>query len=334
MMDIDQPTRRETKERKKAIYNVIEKLDFSTIYENSPVEVLEGYSVYDTETFKYYINLILVNAGEKPLLELNVRLLCYANQNIPYLKIPFTYSLKKDSLGIRSNRTDEETKTPFFSKKQKQSPYIIQGESFGTGVYIAIPDSYYKKLELEISSVVFGDGSTLDIKAVKGINYKRFNELSDDQKFAYNRLNIYNVAEEDFPIRVIPVATANAWLCCCGQKNLSSDSICVKCKRDRDWQIRNVTDESFSHTLTQESKEVTPEFTHHRKSLRRPTGVGLESEEEVKKRISEYEKTLETIAMLEREQDRKKRKIIVRTVLFVLACFVLLFLIELFLHIR
>ena len=308
-------------------YKVIEKFDFSAIYEDCPVEILDAYSFYNINTYKYFVNIVFVNTCPKKISELTIRLLCFARQNIPYEKLIYTYSLSKNNLGklVKSKKFN----LNLFSKKKKDQSSIEHGEEFGHCVYVPIPETYFKKMKLEFVSVKYDDGTVEDLSKSKQMKYVKYDDLTDDNRFAYHRMNIYNVAEEEHPIRVMPMESENSWLCCCGTKNISTDKICKKCMRDKDWQLKNLTKESFGKTLNSESMEVTPEFVHYRKAMRTPVSLGLETQEEVDRKIKEYEKVLENVAKREREKERRIYGIFLRLGIAAAIILVLIFIFEL-----
>ena len=48
---------------------------------------------------------------------------------------------------------------------------------------------------------------------------------------------------------MVPQVTESAWLCCCGSKNLISQSICPRCGRDREWQIANINEKNLDNEV-------------------------------------------------------------------------------------
>ena len=308
-------------------YKVIEKFDFSAIYEDCPVEILDAYSFYNINTYKYFVNIVFINTCSKNISELTIRLLCYARQNIPYQKLLYTYSLSKNNLGKFVK--DRKFNFNLFSNKKKKQTSVEHGEEFGHSIYVPIPETYFKKMKLEFVSVKYDDGTIEDLSKSKQMKYVRYDELTDDNRFAYHSMNIYNVAEEEHPIRVMPMESENSWLCCCGSKNISTDQKCKKCLRDKDWQLKNITEESFDKTLSNHSVEVTPEFVHYRKSMRTPVSLGLETQEEVDRKIKEYEKVLENVAKREREKEKRIYGIFLRIGIAAAVIFLLIFIFEL-----
>lgn len=310
-------------------YNVIEKFDFSAIYDNCPVDILDAYSLYNINTFKYYVNIVFINSCKKRITELVIKLLCYSNQNIPFKKIFYTYSAVKGNIGKKDamEKYHFPNNLPFFKKKIDN--IVSEGEEFGHCVYIPIPETYFKKMKLEFVSVKYDDGSFEDLSLCKQVKYVKYDDLNDDSRFAYHLMNIYNIAEEEHPIRVIPMQSENSWLCCCGRKNINSDNICKKCMRDKDWQLKNITKESFDETIKNESVESTPEFVHHKKSLRTPVSLGLETQEEVDRKIKEYEKVLENVAKKERENERRIHGIFLRIIIAGIVIAIIVFILRL-----
>lgn len=331
--------KKEIKEDRQKIYRVIERLDFSRIYESSPVEVLEGYTVSEAETHKCFATFRIQNTKEKDILSLKVRLLCYDNANIPSLRIPFEYCAENGTLGIREYKEDKSEKLLdklllHFGLKSEVFPKSIRhGEVFGSTVFIPLPGNYCRKLELEIMSVVYSDGTEEEIRIVSGKKYKPFAQLNDDLRFAYGKVNIYLKAEEEHPIRIIPQQGENVWLCCCGEKNLKNVENCVSCGRERDWQFANIT-ENLLHEKYEKIKTTDdPEFIHRNKLKATPRLV-IENDEEKQKKIEAFEKALENVAKQEEERLHRKRMIVPKIIFCVALFYLLAFLLQLLLDSR
>lgn len=331
--------KKEIKEDRQKIYRVIERLDFSRIYESSPVEILEGYTVSEAETHKCFATFRIQNTKDKDILSLKVRLLCYDTANIPSLRIPFEYCAENGTLGIREY--NEEKSESLASKvltylglKTEIYPKAIRhGEIFGSTVFIPLPGNYCRKLELEIMSVVYSDGTEEKVGLVSGKKYKTFSQLNDDLRFAYGKVNVYLKAEEEHPIRVIPQQGENVWLCCCGEKNLKNVEICVSCGRERDWQFSNIT-ENLLHEKYEKIKSTDdPEFIHRNKLKATPRLV-IENDEEKQKKIEAFEKALENVARQEEERLHRKRMIVPKIALCLALFYLLAFLFQLLLDSR
>ncbi|MBQ3195337.1 MAG: hypothetical protein IJB65_02615 [Clostridia bacterium] len=284
---------------------VIEYLDFSRIYDNSPVEVLEGYTVTDTETGEVFGIFKIQNTSNKDIKALTVRLYLYeGTSNIATRRIDWVYSAVNKSFGIR--KMPDEPKESFWErygfKDRVVPPYIRQGESFGESVLIRLPYSYCRKLEFEIRQVVYTDGTVEDVKIISGKKYTAFKELDEDLRYAYSKLNIYMRREEAHPIKLIPQTSNRVWLCCCGTKNLIDSKTCASCGRDKEWQLNNLTKQNLDNELDRIKNSYDPNYVHRH---RIEVGKQLEivNEEEQIKKAEAVERALANVA--KQEQNRK-----------------------------
>ena len=312
---------------------VIERLDFSRIYEDVPVEVIEGYTVTDSDTSECFAVFKIQNTGDKEISALEVRLLLYEGAaNIPTRRLDFTYTASKNTWGRRSC-SDDEKKQGFFQRlglKDIVLPANIRhGESFGEGVLIQVPKSYCRKIEFEIRTVHFADGTSRVINIVSGKKYTFFKELDEDMRYAYRKMNVFARAEEAHPIKLIPQATDKVWLCCCGRKNLNSAAVCADCGREKDWQLKNITEASLERELDSIKASGDPEFIHRHK-VQAGKQLSIESEEERKKKAADFEKTLEKLAEQERIKRHNQKMILPKIILWVVVIYGLIYLFQSF----
>lgn len=310
---------------------VIENLDFSRIYEDVPVEVIEGYTVTDSDTYECFAVFKIQNTGDKDIKALDVRLLLYEGKaNIPTRRINFTYKAEHNYFGRRTMPSDKE-KVSVLEKiglKQKTlTPYIRQGECFGEGVLISIPKSYCRKIEFEIRTVHYTDGTSVAVNVISGKQYKFFKELDDETRYAYGKINVYAMAEEKHPIKIIPQSTSRVWLCCCGRKNLSTEEVCANCGRERDWQLNNITENTLENELKKIRDVADPGFIHLQKS-KAGKQLTIESEEERKKKAEAIELSLKKVAEQQRIEEHKKRMLIPKIILWVGAIYLLIFIFQ------
>ena len=237
-----------------ALYYPIKKLEFDFVYPNCPIELIDGFSCYESESYEYFIWLKLQNVSKRAIKSVTIRLLCYQYANIPYLKIPFCYSINNKNTGI----FEEEQKK---SKKRKKQSYTIPGGSFfGKDIYIRLPQSYFKKLEVEILSVVFADGETMRFENQDRRKLKKFENVKSEIQYAYDKINKYEALESIFPIKNIPLFEENAWVCCCGHKNITADTNCKRCRRSLEWQKATVNEDYFFNVIRKEEAERVPEL--------------------------------------------------------------------------
>lgn len=134
-----------------------------------------------------------------------------------------------------------------------------------------------------------------------------FTELDDAKLYAFTRMNIYAAAEERYPTRVVPQFGETAWLCCCGQKNLATSEKCERCMRDRDWQ-KHVFDASVMEQKVEELKAANDFYRPDKTKYE--TSKNFEKEEEIQKRIAEYEAAMKRVAEQERRREHRRKMII------------------------
>ncbi len=319
-------TVRYTREQKKKlrrdrqrIFRIVEYFEFTSIIEGSPVQVQNGYVVSDTETHEIFACFTFQNLSEKEIKTLNIRLLLYRDMNIPYVKVPFVYSAENASLGIRN--LPGEVKKRF--SRNKKPDYIRSTEFFGNATYISLPESYFKKIELELLSVEYNDGTTERLDIVVVNKSKRMSDFDDEKQYAYSRLNIYQEAEQYHPTVVVPEKTESAWLCCCGHKNLISYDKCEVCGRDKEWQFSAINEEKLESTV----KELKRSSDNHLKNKENFKGYEKElTNEQIQQKIKDYEKVLHNIAEDERRKEHNKKMIIPKIILYYAIALLLLYL--------
>lgn len=304
---------------------VIEYLDFSRIYDNAPVEVIEGYTVADTDTGECFAVFKIQNTSGKELAAVNVRLLLYEGKsNIPTRRIDYTYKAENKNLGIRY--MPEERKKPLAVRlglaSEKVPRQLRTGESFGEGTLIKLPYSYCRKLEFELRSVEYTDGTKEVINIVSGKKYTAFKELDEDLRYAYTKLNVFYRHEEEHPIKNIPQASDKVWLCCCGNKNLKEQPKCIRCGRDMEWQLNNITEETLNNELDRIRASGDLDYTHRHK-VEAGKQLSVESEEERKRKAAAVEKALKNVAQQEKNRKDGRRLVLLLILVLVVLYFVL-----------
>lgn len=291
-------------------------IDYPFILPNSPVELDEGYVVADRDTYEVFASFIFKNVSDRPIRKLIIRLDFYLNQNIPYSDVEFEYSQDLLTFGIIS-KNGENLK---FKEANKRA-YINAGENFGACVYIPLPDKYFTKMKVILLSVEYAGGQVEIIDKVVAGDSKRYSELDNISKLVYTRVNIYKSAESKFPTKVIPQFGEKGWLCCCGNKNSSSDATCQICGREKEWLKKSVTTELIEETkqrLINDPKEV----SFHDKSKFKQN-KHLDNEEDVQKKVEQYEKAMKNIAY-EEQRKHKRQMMLLPKILIAILIFYLL----------
>ncbi len=296
-------------------------LDYPFILPDSPVALQEGFIVSDRETGDVFASFVFKNLSVKRLTELKIRLSCYLNQNIPYTNIDFTYSQEKLTFGII-----EKNGVELKLRQANKRVGIEQSESFGSCVFIPIPESYFTKLDVILLSAEFADGSKTTLNTLVAGENKRFSELDNDSKLIYSRNNIYFAAEEKYPTKVVPQFGNTVWLCCCGNKNPDSAHICEKCGRDKDWQKSSATES----VIEEAKKEIIadPTVNTFRDKTKFAQNKYLETDAEVQSKIEQYERAMKNVAEEERRKHRRQLMLIPKIIIFIAIVYLIVFLLR------
>lgn len=300
---------------------VVESLRFAGINKNSPVEINEGYIVTDRDTYDIFASFVFKSMSPIPISELKIRLVCYQNQNIPYLNIDFTYSHEELTFGII-----KKNKVSLKLKESNKRTSIEESECFGAAVYIPIPETYFKRMEVKLVSVTFTDGSTEKLDLVVGKDVKSFDELDDTSKIVYSRINVYENTEFSYPAVVMPEEGDHAWLCCCGTKNSNSAASCEHCGRDKAWQLQNLTVEKIEKTKQEMIADPEERVLHDKTAFKQISH--RETEEEMRQKIEKYEEVMRNVAEMEKRRERRNAMILPKILIYLLVVLLLLFFIQ------
>ena len=296
---------------------VLEYLDNSAIFENSPVEVREGYVISDRDNGDLFLVLSFRSLSEEPLTALKIRVLLFRDHKpIPYERHEYEYSWHLGTFGIRALNGVERKE-----KEIRDEISLRYGETFGDGIYLPVPSTYFSKLQVDLLEVSYANGTTQKLGLTAGAKAKHFYELPDGLRDVYSDVNIFQAVESLHPIRVLPEQGEKVWLCCCGHKNPLRTEHCEVCGRDRAWQMEHLTVEQL------EEKEREVESKGERRILHDLTKYkpkSLESAEEIAKKVELCNQVMEKLAIQEREKDQKPVKIFKR-ILIILAIGALLY---------
>jgi hypothetical protein len=314
--------RRQRIDRERTL-RVVKYIDYPFVLTDCPVELEEGYIVTDRISCDVFASFVFKNVSEMLIKRLDIRLACYQNQNIPYLNIDFTYSQDELTFGVIS-KNGKDMKL----KEANQRSYIGMSESFGSCVFVPIPESYFTKMDIIIRSVEFVNGEKMVLNKVVAGDTSRYNDLDDISKIVYSRVNIYQAAEERFPTVVIPQFNDKVWLCCCGNKNPNACDECEKCGREKKWQQENISQHQFEKTrekLVNDPREI----TLHDKSKFKQNKL-LENDAEVQKKIEQYEEAIKNIAREEKIRERRTLMLVPKIAIALLIIAIIAFAIRLF----
>ena len=295
---------------------VVKYLEYPFILPDSPVELDEGYIVSDMETYDVFASFIFKNVSERPIRKLNIRLSCYLNQNIPYTNIDFTYSHEDLTFGIISKDGND-----LKLRQSNERVTVERSETFGSCVYIPLPESYFTKLEVILLSVEYAGGQVVELNTLVAGNSKRYSDLDNISKIVYTRVNIYKAAEEKYPTKVIPQFGNTVWLCCCGNKNPASSDKCELCGREKEWQEKSVTSQVLEETKKKMIGDRQERVLHDKSRFKQ--NKFLESDEENERKIKQYEQAMKNIAYEEQRKQRNQMMLIPKILIAVLIFYLL-----------
>ncbi|MBE6650943.1 MAG: hypothetical protein E7613_06490 [Ruminococcaceae bacterium] len=193
---------------KKRYYKEIDTETFDFIFENSPVEIIDKTASYDIESFEYFLTLRFRNVSDRKISALDIRLDLYDGISAtPYKKIEYTYK-------VTAKNTPED---------------IIGGFD-----RISIPQTYYKKLIINILGVTFADGEHLALKLTSETKPKLISQQANHIVTACELVDDKESVKDKYPAIIMPEFGKTAWICCCSQKNKAESETCERCGRERD----------------------------------------------------------------------------------------------------
>ena len=290
---------------------VLEYVDNSAIFENSPVEVREGYVISDRDNGDLFLILSFRSMSEKPIASLRVRISLFRDHKpVPYERKEYVYSWQTGTFGIRTLNGEERKE-----KEIRGETTIRFSETFGDGIYLPIPSTYFSKLQVELQEVEFNDGNVQHLGLTAGARADRFAELRDELQDAYSEVNIFRSAESVHPIRVLPKEGENVWLCCCGHKNPKTVSLCESCGRDRSWQLENLTVDNLEKKEKEMERDPGRRVLHDLTKYKPKT---FETDAEVAAKVEMCNKVMEHLAIQEKEKEKKPFRIFL-SILLILA---------------
>lgn len=187
---------------KKRYFKLISREEFLFLFEGSPIELYDLTNVYDLESFEYFMRIRFTNTSSRQIKRLELRIFLYLDSPLPYKKINYTLEMKKKA----------------------------KGNIIGEDCYIKLPEAYYKKYDILIDEIEYRDGEIVPLS----LSTKRApkEKSVEDIKEIDASVTPYHKSEK-YPAVVMPSFSDSLWICTCGQKNLNSDTSCVRCDRTR-----------------------------------------------------------------------------------------------------
>lgn len=276
---------------KKRFFKEIEKKEFNFLFESSPLELLDCVSVYDIETFEYFLIIRFSKVTPKDIDKFSVRLFLYLDSQIPYKKLSFTYDV---------------------NLKKKDTDII------GEDKYIPIPQTYYKKYEIFIDEVVYTDGTVEKLcLSAADTDESTATEYLEQMDASFTP----SYTGELFPAVVMPKFSEYAWICTCSQKNHSSDEICTKCSRTKASQMEMMKKydtseyEKDAYSLVERAKKA--DFIKSRNTEK----PDAEKEKQIETEIDKVEKR-------EKYKDKMKIQALPRLLIYIAAGYAIFMLLK------
>jgi len=290
------------REHTSGYFKEIEEIRFDCLFDFCPVEIIKAVTMYDIESFRYYIDLVFRNMSEVPIDEVNVMLMLYDGNNIPFAKLPVTYGIAPE-LGMKASYG-----------RISYAP-VQPSDEFGRGIRIPLPDSYFKRLEAVVCDVAFSNGKRFVYNAQAKYIPRSLSEFTAAEKNAYDTVNIYEKLEDRFPTRFSPVVNDYSWICCCGHKNPLSAEKCEDCTRERDWELTVMDSENLEKAHEEYMREHSPQFVSgYKKEFMKKREIVNAREQSEKEQLA-----LKALKNVEKQEKRKEsliKQIIPRIALY------------------
>ncbi len=285
------------KKQSKRYYKEITYTTFDFI-SDSPVELIDMTSVYDIESFEYYILLTMRNLSGRRVKSVDVKISLFTYSNVPYTKIFHTYNL---------------------SPKHK-------GDIIGEKEYIPLPQSYYKDIEIMLLSVTYEDGEVEEL----GLSSKKSPDLISHKSVALQaacEIADRNVGvKRGYPPIVVPAINQFGWICTCSYKNPLGEKNCLRCNRDRDVLMSLYTEDSLKQISESTAKEALTLAERAEKSrfLEKRERKKYDSAKE-----NEIEVQIKKVEAREKYKDKMRIQALPRFVLYFVGAYLLYLLIRL-----
>ncbi len=281
-----------TRFSKKHYFKEIDRQEYHFLFKESPLEIIDAVSVYDIESFKYYLTLRFSRVTPLLIRSFSVRLFLYLDSPIPYKKLSYTYNVPK--------------------KKMRES-------IFGEGEYIPVPDTYYKRYEIFIDRVEFENSESVNLSLSSAVACE--SSCTKEQIASMDAEFTPSYKSENFPARVMPQFSQNAWICSCGQKNLDSDTECIRCSRLKERQ-KQMLEKSLVGSYSADA------YSLFQRSRRADFNRAQRRETPDPAKEKQIENEIEKVERRERYKEKMKIQALPRFVLY----FVLAYLVYLFIY--
>lgn len=281
---------------KKRYYKEIDTETFDFIYENSPVELIDRTASYDIESFEYFLVIRFRNVSGRRISALDIRLDLYDGISpTPYKKLEYTYKV-----------------TP------KNTPEDIIG-GFDR---IKIPETYYKRLVINILGVTFADGEHLSLKLTSETKPKLIADQANHIITACELVDDKESVKDNFPAIIMPEFGKTAWICCCSHKNKTESESCERCGRERDKLRALYSHDNLEKTAYEEAHGTSTMTARRIKGEFMDKKMPVETDN-IKEILIEHEK--EKVEKREKYKEKMRIQAIPRFILYFVLAYLLYF---------
>lgn len=199
-------------------------------YLDLPFEILQSTTSISPNKDSVYLNLNMLNIGEKPIRSVYFRFKCY------------------DDTG------DELTKEGFYYAYQDME--INPDREFGKYINISLTDFRTRNVEILFEKMAFTDGSVITKNDIRPKEPLMQGEAISDPDLTNLAFARHCGGKENYRPQCFPVAnTYDKWLCTCGRTNINTGT-CYKCGR------------TISQNRQLFSAESISQWKHQRESVR------------------------------------------------------------------
>ena len=201
---------------------------------NVPVEIDKGIILLDATTNQTLLQLKLRNIS---------------NQMINFVE------LEVECFDLTGAPVSENHIVPFIYQDFEVSPK----EFFGDRQAIQLAGEKTRQVNIIFKKIMFKDGAVETFDKIERFEIpqtKSIDTLSMDLRKEIDSLNLLSKYAK---INNLPKEISdNEWVCCCGRVNTNNES-CVRCGRDKDYQLENLTIDNLKQ-LAENSKELKKDY--------------------------------------------------------------------------
>ena len=295
----------------------VKSLSFDFVFEDCPVEPVDGEIFSQVEDQSLYLSLRFKNMSDKPVEKMKAQILLYHTEtaNVPDDRLTLDYDLTLPPENFYAALI-----------KPKKPGAAKPGEIFGEDWFFPVPESRFDRMEILIAELIYADGSRQSFNKLSTKAYSAMREsFGEFEKKAYERINVYPKLESKFPARVIPMENEKLWICCCGNKNSPDAVKCGVCGRDKLWQLKNLNMDAIEEKVTELKEEKSADVAFITKMTNRANAVPLSELQDRERIRREQVEAMKEVARQQKAVDRRKKIAAALVILWIAAALVVFF---------